>query len=57
MSEQNEVRVARADLGRRLMRLAREGLSIATITAADPDDPESDYIVHVIRRTEIRDGV
>lgn len=57
MSDNAEVRVARADLGKRLMRLVRDGMSIAVINEADPDDPESDYIVHVVRRTEIRDGI
>lgn len=52
-----KVRIARAELGKRLQRLVRDGMAVATIEEAEPGNPDSDYVVMAIRRTEIRGGI
>lgn len=52
------IRVASADVGKRIMRVHRDGLRILGWEYADPGDPEnSDVLLRVERRTEIREGV
>jgi hypothetical protein len=51
------VRVASGDVGKRIMRLHRDGLRILGWEYEDPSDPEnSEVLLRVERRTEIREG-
>ena len=50
----DEIRVERSALDDKLKQLHREGLAISSVVPEDRDDPSSDYLVRVTRRTEIR---
>ena len=55
MPEDNTVRTpGDTDLNEILTRLRRDGLAIVSITQADRDDPNSDFLIRVMRRTEYR---
>ena len=53
----DEIRVERDALDDKLKQLTREGMAISSIVPEDRDDPDSDYLVRVERRTEIRGGL
>ena len=49
-----EIRIPRGDLDERLKRLHRDGLTFVSVRASDKDDPESDWLITVEPRLEIR---